>query len=528
MEPDERYIEPFVQPLLDKPASTYHHTYLTGAHTKRYWESYRQLHEDPSLLPPRPALSPGDPKLRELDTSLLVIGNLERTYEAGRTDIATLMLHQMPSYALSNELFQRSGLVRMLWWIPERFKPHVLPRSPFLRSAWSIGIEMGTEPTEVAGVKSVQDLQDSHTHSRRRAAIYNRVNIESVANRMRDAGMTAPKGRQLLGVDHDEGVKVTDDAHKSPLHPTAKSIPKLKAAIAKANDRLTRIKDRCSPSKRMRDASELLATMEYPQCIPMLQRYIEINKLPMDRGPLLMDLSLRILNIEASYKDLEDACSGTNKKSSLTRLEALEALKPQILDLDSALHDLGASISISQSEALYDLAEETLALYTTPQLTPFNRRAYEPLQLSSTDFFPPTNNLALLDLTPKTRDLSVPDLADNREGAKVCFEMVRSLQATRNKGVVDALNMFAVNAGNDLVPEVPAISDVRKGGRLNPNRVRAKMLSEEMMEGLVKAFFEWPFRPQTWELGNLDAAPGGPDKGAGETEGMAEAEDAEK
>ena len=503
MEPEERYIEPYVKPLLDQPGSTYRHTYLAGAHSKRYWDSYRQLYEDPSLLPPRPALPAGDPKLRQLDTSLLVIGNLERSYDNRRTDTASLLLHQMPYNALSNELFQRSGLVRMLWWIPERLKHHVLPRSPFLRSPFSQGIEMGAEPTEVAGVKSVQDLQDAHAHSRRRAAIYNRMAIDDVAKRMQAAGMSAPKGRELLGVDHDKGVEVTEDSHKSPLHPTATTIAELEADISKVKDRLARIQE-CCHNRRLRGAAKLLETLEYPQCIPMLERYIEKSKLPLDRGPLLMDLSLRILNLEASYKDLEDSTA-----SDTTSRSALEALKPAILHLDDATQDFATFFSHHQGEALHDLNEEQLAFYTTPPLTPFSRRAYEPLKLSEKDFFPPSNNLALLDLTPKTRDLSVPDLADSREGVRVCAEMLRALYATRNRGVVDALNGFAVNAGNDLVPMVPAISDVRRGGRLNPNRVRAKMLSEEMVEGLVKAFFEWPFRPQTWELSVVDAAPGG-------------------
>ncbi|KAF2207370.1 hypothetical protein CERZMDRAFT_91799 [Cercospora zeae-maydis SCOH1-5] len=47
---------------------------------------------------------------------------------------------------------------------------------------------------------------------------------------------------------------------------------------------------------------------------------------------------------------------------------------------------------------------------------------------------------------------------------------------------------------------VPAITDPRKGGRLDPKHMKVRQLTSEMLEGLIKAWFEWPFKPDGWEL----------------------------
>ncbi|KAG9983463.1 hypothetical protein KCU98_g6073, partial [Aureobasidium melanogenum] len=84
LEPDERYLDPFIKPLLDQKDSTYRHTTLSGAAPKGYFDTYDKIFND-HLLPARDPLSVHDPRLREPNNSLLVIGNLVRRY----TDIRT-------------------------------------------------------------------------------------------------------------------------------------------------------------------------------------------------------------------------------------------------------------------------------------------------------------------------------------------------------------------------------------------------------------------------------------------------------
>lgn len=509
MEPEARYVEPFIQPLLDQPNSAYRYTPLAGAHPKSYFQSYQEILGDGNLLP-RPGLPAGDPKLRELDPSLLVIGNVDRAFQMqNRLDLASLMMHQMPYSALSNQLFQRAGLVRMLWWIPERVVHQCLSRGPLVRSSFSTGIEMGTEINEVAGTVSVNDMQSAAQVSRKRADLFDHVNAQQVAQRMKQSGISVPKDRELLRVSTEE--PATKGAHKSifedkitkPVEMLAK-IDKMRARLNEV-PRIAALKDQVPKRKGMLALNQ---SVEYPQCQVVVDSYRERKDVSRTRGPIFLDLQLQVMNLEFNYQNLKDA-DPTNP--------ALETLRHAILTLDDDIHAVAVSVAVHQLWAISALNEEQLSFYQTPQLLPLDRRRFEPLKLSPTDFFPPTSRLALLDLVPKTRDLSVPDLASSREAATVCAEMLRQLYAAKSKPVIEALDTFAVNAGQDLVPQVPAIYDVRRGGRLNPQRVSVRALTDGMVEGLVKAFFEWPFRPGTREVmgGADDVGPEVDEEGEG-------------
>lgn len=493
MEPEERYVAPYIKPLLDQPGSRYCHTHLVGAHPSRYWDSYRQINEDPTLLPPRPALPSGDPKLREFDPSLLVIGNLERAYQKihHRIDLPQLILLQSSYTALTNELFQRSGLVRMLWWVPERMKHFLLTRNPMLRTAFSVGVEMGIEPTEVAGTTSLQVIQDNTRAGRKRAPLYDRLGIERVAQSMQDKGVSPPEGRELLGVDYERDLKPSERVHKSPFEFLAKTPAEIRERLSTASERLDKMGCYRGQNKDRTANLDLYETIEYPQSMATFEYSSPYKHIWRVRAALMIDIAIRIMHLEASYKELEDRSDDW---------QTLDALKSDILQLGVKFDAKAANGASDEPTIIADATEEIIAWYMSPQHSAFDRRAYEPLKLHSTDFFPLSNDLALIDLMPKSRDLSVPDLADSAEAAKICGEMLRQLFSAKRRPVIEALNTFAVNAGQDLVPMVPAIYDIRKGGRLNPKHVRAKMLTDEMVEGLVKAFFEWPFRPQTWEL----------------------------
>ena len=66
-------------PLLDLPDSNYRFSPLHGAHPTEYWPNYQKVLENPDLIdPPRTSLPVTDPARRQIDTSILLIGNLAR------------------------------------------------------------------------------------------------------------------------------------------------------------------------------------------------------------------------------------------------------------------------------------------------------------------------------------------------------------------------------------------------------------------------------------------------------------------
>ena len=516
MEPEERYYEPFIKPLLDRNGSAYRHTTLPGAHPNSYWDNYREVLEDTALLPPRPQLASDDPRRREFDPSLLVIGNLWRRYKVRSLsrvlNYAPLVLQHMTYGALTESTFQGSGLVRMLWWVPEACKLEVFAESVMQRSSFNVGLDMGAKVTEVAGVTPVASMlrpKGRADDGYKAAGATSQRNAEEA---MRSSGMTLPSDREQLSTNEPNVNAVPE--RPSPLVARHYDLSELENAIQTAQRRLRLVVAIARLGTIRKPASELqeaFASLEYPECAERVNfrragGSMAVKSEYMERKvTVLFDLNLRLVNIEASLKDLED--QGIDK-------EALSQAKENVLQLDGELQEEFEDLGDMYQDMLNILIDTTISSHLSQPIVPADSKAYKPFAIEDHEVWP-KYGIMLLDIVPKGRDLSVPDLADRKEGTRVCQELLKYLFGHRAKPVTWALDRIAPNAAQDLIPQVPAITDPRKGGRLNPDRMRVRMLSEQMVEGLVKAFVEWPFRPESWQLALA----------GGEMEGSESAED---
>lgn len=245
MEPEMRYYDEFVKPLLDEPDSTYRHTTLIGAHAREYWANYHTLLNDNDLVPDRPALMPDDPKLRKLDTSILLTGNLWRRYpiqhKSAYTDHTLLLMQHMTYAALTNEIFHRSGLVRMLWWAPDTSKSSVFPNSVRSKRSYDMHLQMGATIEEVTGVARAEGMKRAKSETPRSPALDASV-AGRVQRSMQEKGRTIPAGREFpLEV---ESPKVEDDphVHNSVLATTCTTTKDLETAIAEFTQHLEQLK----------------------------------------------------------------------------------------------------------------------------------------------------------------------------------------------------------------------------------------------------------------------------------------------
>lgn len=509
MEPDEYYFEPFIKPLLDQPGSTYRHTRLDIEHSSSYWTEFHRIQQDANLLPPRPSPMSVSPQRRQFDPSVLVIGNLARQFQTkAKTHTVAqppLILHQLGQHVLANQYFQSAGLVRMLMWIPEEYKTNLFAPLPWLRSGSNLGLSMAFNINEATQVQSLDLINERRVAldkvARRRSRFLDVFNAYEVRNRMDETGMTIPEGRMSPEVESTARSDVRVPEARSPLE---LSINQDATQLRSRIDEISISIDQASSWARgfQRRGKLDSNTLEYPQVTELVAEFqkMKIQSINPERFMLFLDLGLRIINIEASFKELEE---------SDPMYSSLQTLHDDILALTDKYNQLLDSTGFNTRHAVVDVLDEQVAYFASPRLLTFYDRSYEPLRADASEFWP-KHNLALFDLVPKERDLAVPDLATSEEAAKICAEFLKNLFSSRSMPLPQALDKVAVNAAQDLIPKVPAITDARKGGRLNPNDVRVRMITEEMVEGLIKAFFEWPFRPQSWELElantNLDSS----------------------
>ena len=512
MEPEMRYYDKFIHPLVDKPGSTYRHTTLCGAHARSYWGNYRELLDDETMISDRPKLKTDDPRLRELDTNILFTGNLWRKYPIQHVtryvDHSSLILQHMTYAALTNDIFQRSGLVRMLWWAPDTSKTGIFPTNIRGKRAFDMGLQMGASITEVAGVSHLESsLRKSKMDAPRPpemdASVAGRVRRDMAAR-----GQVIPKGREQPMALKPSKFEDDPHSHDNFLTTTCTTIDDLVLAVGEFREHLTTT-HRVLVGLKSRVAGNKMANLNPDGVQRMYERHVRyqqscdaIRSRPKDahffsstgsefRSIVAMDTIMRLINLEANYA----AVSDTNPDP-----KTLSALREKILSLNKTCDAwIEEFFSFSVMQKIHLLLEDLISLEARPTTIPRDRRPYEPLQAFSHEFWP-HYDLTLLDLTPRLSDISSPGIADKVEGAKACQDVIKIIYSSPAIPLTTALDRVAPNAAQDLLPQVPEILDARKGGRMDPSRMSVRMLSHEMMVGLMRAFLEWPFRPSNMDL----------------------------
>jgi mitochondrial transcription factor 1 len=509
IEPEGFFHEPFLKPLLDEPHSTYRHVTLSGNGAKTQWFRFRKTYS--KIIPEVPKVN--DPResseFDEINPNVLVIGNASRMCKLGGkfngdNPFGLGVLRDLSSDSLSHWLFNRYGPVRMLWWVPERYKPSIIPPNlVYSRSSLNARIEMAYKVSEVAGVQStatIKSARRSDFTERERSDVFTSLNHQAVAERMHEAGLTLPPGRKALSVNQSKTKQDPSGESLSPLENTAQSIDALREQIDKTGGRLDELSRWISspklPSKRASGALEALnsalSSIRYPQCIRGKEGFphMKAKFVNNERFIILADISLRLANIEAGYMNLIDmGMTEEEHESVLSSLQTLTLAFRGLIGGDKSMPGL-----------IDDFVEDQLTFYSSTPALSLERRAYEPLQAATSDFYP-THDMALIDFVPRGTNLVVPDLAGRQECTTFLKDLLKHLFATKSRSVPEALDRaIGINAGKDLVAMVPAITDIRKGGRLDPNDLKVRALTPEMIEGLVKAFFEWPFKPENWQL----------------------------
>jgi transcription factor 1 len=508
IEPDQFYFEPFLKPLLETPGSTYRHVALQGNGAKAQWYGFRKAFN--KTIPELEISSPKSdiPTSSKLNNSVLILGNVSRMCKFGggrglESPFGLGLLRELSDDALSHSLLNQHGPARMLFWIPERYKHLIVPPSfVYSRSNLNARIETAYDVSEVAGVQTSTELKHARRPDyteRERNAHLKELDRRAVVKRMQQAGLVLPKGREFLNVYRSKSKSKSGIEYRSPLSNTAKTVDALRNQIHQTQERLEEL-SLWIPGKRVATQTPAIrkackaafASITYPQCVGLKQQYQHYRALYVnnERFSILADVALILTNIEAGYTDLKDQKMIDSESDDLRNLiKSLNQTFREMIEGDKTMPAL-----------IDDFVEDQLTFYSSTSPSLLERRAYEPLQAQTSDFFPEAD-MTLMDFVPRGTDLSVPGLADRQECTALLKTLLRNMFALKNQSVPEALDKaIGINAGRDLVRMVPQITDIRKGGRLDPKYLRVRALTPAMIEGLVKAFFEWPFKPENWQL----------------------------
>lgn len=380
-----------------------------------------------------------------------------------------------------------------------------------------MNLQMGASITEVAGVSRLETALRKSKMDSPRAPEMDAFVAGRVKREMAERGQVIPEGReQPLAL---EPTTLEDDfqAHDSITKTTCTTTDDLDKAVKEFKEHLettgTVLKSLTSRKvgKRMSDMGTEAIRNLYIRHVRYQQSVDAIKSRPKERNffagmpsefraVVAVDTTLRLVNLEANYAAVNEIKSNSNSNNPEHSSTALSTLHDEILALNKTHAEfVEANFSEGTMKVVHTLLEDLISLSTTPPVIPRDRRPYEPLRAFPHEFWP-QYDITLLDLTPRPADLSSPGIVDKLESAKACQEVIKIIFSSPAIPLTTALDRVAPNAAHDLLPLVPAILDARKGGRMDPSQMSVRMLSQEMMDGLMRAFLEWPFRPSSVDL----------------------------
>ncbi|KAH0276490.1 S-adenosyl-L-methionine-dependent methyltransferase, partial [Aureobasidium melanogenum] len=482
LEPDERYLDPFIKPLLNQKDSAYRHTTLSGAAPKGYFDTYDKIFDD-HLLPARDALPEQDPRLREPNHSLLVIGSLVRRYPDIRTGsnavaFPNLILHHLAEAAQTNIMFQRYGLVRVLLWVPDETKSSILPDSVLHRTGYSINLESAFNIAEVVGSDRSQlsrtDINKKTIHRQRQDQL-DVWSARRVLKRMQSKGMAIPEHRRPEV--HQKALD-TDDESLSDYDPIR--LPKdksLQAAVDHHEKKLNELAELAAiPRVKRKHLTPPDARFKLTSAS---QEYIKIFDQPSCR--LWFDSWGLQIALEHEYSATKDKLPEEVRAKLQTRILATDKKLSSIQEKMFS-KDVGKQMGV--------LIDELFALCRPKPLMEWDRRPFEPMTAADEEFWP-RFPMRLVDLKPRTEALG-DDLMNSTEANHVRRGLLKAMFTHPSAPLLESIDRLGPGARDILGPE---FSDVTQGGRMDPKHMLTKDITREQLVALTKAYIEWPFRP---------------------------------
>ncbi|KAF5018112.1 hypothetical protein F66182_9931 [Fusarium sp. NRRL 66182] len=441
MEPDLELYKPHLQDLIDKPSV--HVLPKAGILWKELTEMLRMLSNqtvrDPNAEPER-------------NDTLLVNINLSY-YPPKRFQlfecVSTMVLYQLMSSIRTASLFQQYGLVRMLVWINEDGKRRLLPRSAYRRKRGSFEAELACEWIhEIAG----QDLEVEDRYELRDEWINMESGYRALA-RMEKAGLTMPLHRQ------------------THMYQNLKAQPEL--------------------------ANQPLAGVNRPILSrPFRQELDNLEEVYAATGAKEVSTRLQYLRYRGKY-DLEDS------QLYLELLQERDALsrmyKTSPAELSKAEAEFNARIEHVKKNTRkeWNAVRDNYHIFKQdPPALLWDRRPFEPLAIRADDFYPQIP-CALLDFQPKAMNPYLRQHGSTSMHGATSDTMLRYWWQHMLLPASKAMEGLWPGFG-DLVSEVGSLRDPAKGGvpLSGSGEVSARAINETQWAEIIKAFVDWPFKPE--------------------------------
>lgn len=482
LEPDTRlYEKECLRPLLDATGSTYKLLPETGM----LWDNIRKAFSK-EFLPHQEILSKDDPRRFQPNHTLLFVANVGYTVpkKFGRIpNFTKLFMHQLLEHIRSRAFFQQYGLVRMLLWVADNEKGHILPRTIMKRMNFSVDAEISCSSIfEVAGT-------DSSASIRKRALADDLESTVSVIRRMEASKTPSFKDRQSwIEIECRKNLQCKPKDVVTPpkrdFYVELESMESRYAAGAFSkfvDDINTPLEARTPASERAKGtASPSFQTAEYLRLCYLRNRVNKEAKRSSSIDHLVSEWE-SIVKSRDEISKMEPDVAVAAQKSLERRQETWQYEFDHKSDNDQAM--------------FWTVYDDRMTMRQTPSLLMWDRREAEPIITKEMDFVP-ARPLALLDFHPQP-----PWPVLRRRGQLETFSSIQALLwMVPTHSVKKALKSIAHGAYDWIVTECPSLIDPAKGGARDLDDLKVRCLTQQHLKELMESWDRWPFRPSAAEL----------------------------
>lgn len=500
MEPSFGRYSSFLDPLLSAPGSKYK---LVEKVTTEL-ESYTQM-IDEGVFPEQTRVDPDDNSGQELNTTLLVTGMLvwDPTLPGlGFDSMAKQLYNHFSSAVRTNDLFHAYGRVRTLLWVgADDFRP-IIAESAGTFNKNNCLLEL-TQQMEMIANAPRTDRRMAKASSGRDVQYEVESTVRAIQS-AREGGMPRFADRE----DH--------------MYEVATEIEKLSKGSGRSA--FTWMHEYLLERHRRGDSTVGLlptATLQHlDRNLLLQQKYPDVDFEAMGnaRGPS----KKRVKSFWTGREDhpaREEATSFSLNKSAergrLATRENLEsmadvgeelyqtecrALRAQdgtkekeellqrVTELDAQWEKLNSSVATVYKAVPANIVDDRISLRAPPYpRIQWDRRPFEPITIFPEEAWP-TNRLALISSTPYPRPAG--ETIDFYEWVQ---DFVYALFNPSSQALPEGLDKMQ-HGLSQIVDSCPSLTDPDAGGRMLLKHFRVRMLTSKMVNELVTAYRDWPFK----------------------------------
>jgi transcription factor 1 len=474
----------WIKPLLDEPGSTY--KVVQGDISSL--EMFDKLIQE-GMFPHQKHVQPGEPDCQRPNDTLLVTGTLiwdPKLPGYGFDSMTKQLLLQYAEKTWKNKLFHSFGPVRSLLWMAHDVKS-IIPRSELHRGKYDFFLETLSNNKEVVTQEHTARLAGRGTVGREP-----QQELESLIRalqRGRENGFELPAHRRENVHDFADDVeKMTDGTgimSASEMHQylrgqeyAGKSTTGLMGErfieSVKNDKALEETPNMYKTAKKKGSVGTPYTVSAEGKAASFLRASVSLVKKLRLKTENLANLGEDIYKLECRILGLED---GIEKEEQLGKLRTLGD------EFNAGLSKLTGNYR----PAVLSEIDDRLAIRSPVRRLAWDSRPYEPLIAKPEEVWPPLP-VSLIDSTPRLLPPGkTPDWYDWLQ------DFAAALLESPSISVITALEHLQHGAA-DLVTKAPSLTDPKRGGRLDMQQLRVRMLTVEMVEELCQAYREWPFR----------------------------------